>query len=327
MSTHADQCITPADLEAAGFGMNVEDDALKAPLAHVVKGEAEDRTTAYCTFEPSLRQADNAAVLNDLMSANATRQLSAKLHCLYGVSINSVRKDSAEWKRYSLRNDFSLIHPYARSLVYDLRQHTDHTFWGPFKDDGSQDVDWEKMEAIMIVLDHNMKKPKQTFPGYEGLFDVPDKPFVGAIPKSFVSRPSSIPIEPALPLEAQDPYNVTGTWMRIVCFLDYTELYQFNFESEDIPDNRPRKPIDIEEAIRFINMKIHVTKVRPPGEEDGQRLPVVHFSGTSSSLRPSFDPNANSKIRGELFVDLRQTRDWGANVPIRYCQAYSSRRG
>lgn len=30
----------------------------------------------------------------------------------------------------------------------------------------------------------------------------------------------------------------------------------------------------------------------------GERLPVVHFKGTSRSLHASWDPNANSKIRG-----------------------------
>lgn len=33
---------------------------------------------------------------------------------------------------------------------------------------------------------------------------------------------------------------------------------------------------------------------------EGQRLPVVHFRGTSRSLHASWDPNANSKIRGTV---------------------------
>ena len=34
----------------------------------------------------------------------------------------------------------------------------------------------------------------------------------------------------------------------------------------------------------------------------GERLPVVHFRGSSRSLHASWDPNANSKIRGELLI-------------------------
>lgn len=64
-------------------------------------------------------------------------------------------------------------------------------------------------------------------------------------------------------------------------------------------------------------MKWHVTRIEPadahdndPDDEtggdgldwshfEGERLPIVHFAGTSRSLHSSWDPNANSKIRGE----------------------------
>ncbi len=71
-------------------------------------------------------------------------------------------------------------------------------------------------------------------------------------------------------------------------------------------------------AIRLIRIKLQVTKIEPPGtqnEDDeeflpvgeelswdgfqGERLPVVHFRGSSRSLHASWDPNANSRIRGE----------------------------
>lgn len=45
-------------------------------------------------------------------------------------------------------------------------------------------------------------------------------------------------------------------------------------------------------------MKIHVTEIEPPGPEDGQELPVVHFEGISRSLDSSWDNNANSDLRG-----------------------------
>ncbi len=234
-------------------------------------------------------------------SQSSDRQLSAKLHCLYGVSIGTVHKIfESSPPRYSLRHDTAEIHPYARARVYDLRQHTeDGTFWGPFFDDGLQTVDWEKLEAIMIVLDYNMRRSTDTDRQYEGMLELQEKPWLGATPHSFVSPPQSVPMEPALPLEAQDPYNVTGTWMRVVCFLDYNELYNFNFEGDQPEPNQPRQPLDTEEATRLITMKIQVTKIEAPGEDDGQRLPVVRFQGKSSSIRPSWDPNANSKIKGE----------------------------
>lgn len=228
------------------------------------------------------------------------RQLSAKLHCLYGVCIDTIRREGIATSRYSLRSGSAPIHPYARSRVYDLRQHTDGTMWGPFLDDGLATVDWEKMEAIMIVLDYNTKLATAEHKDYQGCLEIQNEPFSGVTPNSYIPTPTAVPMQPTLPLEAQDPYNITGCWMRIVCFLDYAELYDFNFTSDDRPEEgQPRRPIDTQEAIRLITMKLQVTKIAAPGEEDGQGLPVVHFRGTSASNRPHWDPNANSKIKGE----------------------------
>lgn len=77
-------------------------------------------------------------------------------------------------------------------------------------------------------------------------------------------------------------------------------------------------------AIRLIRVKWHVTKIEQPtdgnsdDDEDegldwsnfqGTRLPIVHFAGTSKSLHASWDPNANSKIRGEYAVISCGTND------------------
>ena len=237
------------------------------------------------------------------------RQLSAKLHCLYGVSVGTVRKTyETSPPRYSLRHDTTEIHPYARSRVYDLRQHTeDGTFWGPFLDDGLQTVDWEKLEAIMIILDHNLRHLTDVHRQYEDVLELQENPWVGAKPHSFIPPPQSVPMEPALPLETQDPYNLTGTWTRVVCFLDYTELYEFNFGDHQPEPDQPHKPLSTEEATRLITMKLQVSKIEAPGKDDGQRLPVVHFQGKSSSIRPSWDPHANSKIKGNN-LSLHLTR-------------------
>ena len=64
----------------------------------------------------------------------------------------------------------------------------------------------------------------------------------------------------------------------------------------------PRPALDRGEATRLILMKIHVTSIEPPGEEDGQALPVVHFKGFSRSLDGTWDENANSDLRGEINI-------------------------
>lgn len=73
------------------------------------------------------------------------RQLLAKLHCLYGAP---------RWG-WKTNNDDVDTHCYARARVYDMRNYTQKTKWGPFKNDDSGAVDWEKIEAIITVLGFN----------------------------------------------------------------------------------------------------------------------------------------------------------------------------
>nr|OQO25154.1 hypothetical protein B0A51_09221 [Rachicladosporium sp. CCFEE 5018] len=268
------------------------------------------------------------------------RQTSARLHCLYGVPIDETVPSRSSFHMYRenlnlapssctrLQSKPYLTHTFARSKVYDLRQYTEHTLWGPFKDDGSQHVDWEKVESIMVVLGFNLRKfserPERRFPM------IWDEPWVGASPNSYVSQPmsqptadsppddfsmasNSIPSSPSPSLDSQDPYGVTGTWMRVVCFLDYNDLYAFNFSLPILP-SEPREPIATEEGMIRVLESWQVTGIEPasnsnPDDVDvdgeatdwsdfkGERLPVVHFQGTSRSLHASWDPNANSKIR------------------------------
>lgn len=236
-------------------------------------------------------------------STEEEQQCSAKLHVLYGVPIDPCRTRSRA------------THPYARSRVYDLRRYTEKNQWGPFTDDGEMRVDWERLESVMIVLGYNLRLFSERT---NGRFDpLIDRPWLGVTPNSFTSTPvrknedninetkHDSPMETdidgsQLLLEAQDPYGITGTWMRVVCFLDYTDLYAFNFENDDIEDSEEREPLETTEAIRLIILKLRVTKVEDPGEEDGQMGPVVWFKGTSHSLHTSWDPNANSRIRGRV---------------------------
>jgi hypothetical protein len=268
-------------------------------LSHVFVGRHDSHTaTPRSQLGPNLPPLVAASGPDRLLLKR--QQICAKLHCLYGVPVRYIQKNSTTNSRYNLRYNNLPIHPYVRSRVYDLRQHTDATFWGPFIDDGSLEVDWEKLESIMIILDHNMNLNKRDADPYSDPIPAWDQAFAGAHPYSYFPKSDHLPNEPMVSLESQDPYNVTGTWLRVVCFLDYTELYNFNFPEEQPASGQPRPPLDREEATRFITMKIGVTKIKPPGEDDGQDLPVVHFKGISSALRPSWDPNANSKIRGQI---------------------------
>ncbi|SPJ85489.1 uncharacterized protein FTOL_11270 [Fusarium torulosum] len=215
-------------------------------------------------------------------ACRALQQKSAHLHCLHGKPILNVGR---------LRS--TRTYPYACSKVYDLRNYTDESGWGPFMNDGSFNVDWEKVEAILIVLGHNIGSKRVVARIFGEIWD---SPFSGSFQNSFMAPPP----RDITSLEARDPYGVTGTWYRIVCFLDYSDFFAFNFSfsgDELVAPDATRPPLDVGEATRLIMMRIHVTSIEPPGPEDGQELPVVHFRGLSRSLDDSFDDNANSDIR------------------------------
>lgn len=214
-------------------------------------------------------------------------QMSAHLHCLYGVPILHVPD-------YPRSNRCGKARPFACSKVYDLRQYTDKTKWGPFRNDDTGRVDWEMVEAVMIVLASNIRKMNlNRLPVCRNFWETP---FAGTWSQSY--KPLPLAREPD-PVELQDPYGVTGTWLRVVCFIDYTDFYAYNFTAGNrLPPNAPRDPIDIGEATRLMLMKMRVTKIEPPGPEDGQELPIVHFKGISRTLDDTFDENANSDLRG-----------------------------
>lgn len=209
------------------------------------------------------------------------RQASAKLHCMYGVPIDEIpsRSSFTIWRPKSesspssctrLRSRPKLTHAYARSKVYDLRQYTEATLWGPFRDDGTQRVDWEKVEAIMVVLGFNLRKFTERSDGRFPM--IWDEPFIGATPNSYIAPPAPTgpteKLDPdlikirelALNLNALDPYGVTGTWMRVVCFLDFNDLYAFNFAPGLRADDQ-RPPIDTEEGMLGVEENVRVNLI------------------------------------------------------------------
>lgn len=133
----------------------------------------------------------------------ADRQASAKLHVFHGAPI---------WRTPRLL--FADVYPYAISRVYDLRNYTEQTLWGPFLPDGQATVDWEKMEAAMIVLGQNVTE--FAFQSTGILSPLWYHEWDGVAPGSFTNRPFPRPLE-TTQLSFKDPYNVTGSYLRVNC--------------------------------------------------------------------------------------------------------------
>lgn len=88
-------------------------------------------------------------------------------------------------------------------------------------EDGSGCVDWERVEAIMVVLSYNLnmfENRERIDYGAEWC-----KPFEGCGPNSYISKDG--PRADISGLQAKDPYNITGTWHRIVTFLGMNDEF------------------------------------------------------------------------------------------------------
>lgn len=135
-----------------------------------------------------------------------SRQLSAKLHCLFGIPSSS-----------SLGRRVLGTYPYARSRVYDLRNYTDATKWGPYRDEGSMRVDWEMVESLMIILGYNSGLCCRRFvPRFEPPWN---EVLEGVVPEMRAVRveeyPARLVYEPEVPLRLRDPFGVEGVWARV----------------------------------------------------------------------------------------------------------------
>jgi hypothetical protein len=66
-----------------------------------------------------------------------------------------------------------------------------------------------------------------------------------------------------------------------------------------VTHNIPRPPLDRGEATRLILMDLEVTRIEPPGPNDDQGFPVVHFKGVSRSFDTDFVEDVHSTLSGE----------------------------
>lgn len=141
------------------------------------------------------------------------KQLSAKLHCHYGVPVISMPQSPAK------------THSWARSKVYDLRNYDEGTEWGPFLPDGSGRVDWEKMEAILILLGYNISiLADDVDVSLSAIWRVKWR---GAVPYSGLHHTKPTINEGLdLSLDMRDPYGVSGTWLRVRISIVTLKSYQ-----------------------------------------------------------------------------------------------------
>lgn len=99
----------------------------------------------------------------------------------------------------------------------------------------------------------------------------------------------------------QDPYGVTGNWMRVVNFLDYQDLFAFNFTGQhDLPVSVERGPVSTAEAFRLIMLTLWITKIEWPEEEEDQTEDWETVAESSASEAPTPAPDSTEEEAATL---------------------------
>jgi hypothetical protein len=196
----------------------------------------------------------NGSVFEAPKQLRETCQLSAKLHCLFGWWLGFEEQaplkegKDERWRQWAMWQ-------LAAKKTYDVREY-DHTLsqalggkwpgrthsntkWGPFMDVGNTiKVDWERLEAIMYVLGKNLKDG-----GWDGWMklhvfkNIWAQPFGGVWEKSYLSWRLEEDWDPSWVLrkdskvDQQDPYDVSGVYIRVVSYLCASSLSWLSFIS------------------------------------------------------------------------------------------------
>jgi len=169
----------------------------------------------------------------------------------------------------------------SRSFVYDLRNYHSENSWGPFIPLGR--INWIHVEHLINVVLMNLR----------------DLPGMWAHTK------------PPLGLQATRPYSapgvrspidwagIEGTWRRYVCFMDYRDLFTFNYTNVGQGTHDPVIFQDprFREATRLIEVKLRVISKQalrhrlPPLVDRWVSLdpqyPPLYFSGCAKGVQGS----------------------------------------
>lgn len=222
----------------------------------------------------SAMEIDNARPITRSMSANRPRHprtnAEARLHVLAGVTVREERDRKAMGR--------------ARRVVYDLSRTNERTEWSPCKDDGSGEIDWIRLEAVMTV---GVRSFQNAIRGRMTL------------PQGFKY---SIPYRSLIPAEAPNDWaRATGNWCGTYVFLNWNDLLDFNVFNGPTA-SQPNLEDAPEQCGGLMKLELHLDdtitedpalKTHLPFCDD---LPPLYFSGLSKS----YDWSLATAVRGRV---------------------------
>ncbi|KAI0724184.1 hypothetical protein C8T65DRAFT_824509 [Cerioporus squamosus] len=200
----------------------------------------------------------------------------------------------------------------SRAFVYDMRKYQPSTLWGPYRtgEDGRTVlVNWEHIEHILNVVGLKLRDVPISSLGYfkKPLFQMDALRAYSAVGSS--QRPES------------DWAGVSGTWRRFVCFMDYRDLYMFNYSTLppgphdpdffDDPFDEALRPVEL--TLELISRDDYFAEPHripfdpstrsgsprggPIGDcDDDPRFPTLYFKGYSRGAQHSNDATIRGKV-------------------------------
>ncbi|EGO02797.1 hypothetical protein SERLA73DRAFT_176179 [Serpula lacrymans var. lacrymans S7.3] len=163
----------------------------------------------------------------------------------------------------------------SRCTVYDLRNYGPDNSWGPLTSTG--EVSWVHAEAIINVVLMNLSEYNHHW--------VDTRPPCGLEATRAYSAPGATSRSPS------DWAGVEGTWRRFVCFMDYRDLFAFNFSSRANGHQTTFfDDTNFQEAIRLIELTLQLIPsdevpkyftLEPLPDCPNPNYPTLYFTGTS----------------------------------------------
>ncbi|KAG9223148.1 hypothetical protein CCMSSC00406_0000163 [Pleurotus cornucopiae] len=214
-------------------------------------------------------------------------QLEAQLRAYVALGIDSATHGP---KLRSVYSRLEARRTGSRTYTYNLEHYKERNHYGPYLYSPKRRVNWVHVEALMNVVQSNIR-------------EIPHQWAQEVAPPVNLEflRANSSSTETHNPV---DWAGVEGSWARYVCFMDYRELFAFNFTSMY---GGPRNPAyfndpSFREATRLIRLDLQLTspdKLKFRGsmdagydiaEEQGgesvsstsdPRYPTLYFTGSS----------------------------------------------
>ncbi|THH28290.1 hypothetical protein EUX98_g5910 [Antrodiella citrinella] len=230
----------------------------------------------------------------DLALTEPTEQLCCQLRSQLSLTMD----DGTDTSELSQRRAES------RCAVYNLSNYTIKNLWGPYlpmftlaASPGAQPkVDWKQVEHVMNVVVLNMRELVGT--PYSLM-----RPQLGLEHTRAYSAPGTAALRTN---GSKDWAGLEGLWRRFVCFMDYRELFAFNYSNLDTSLS-PRYFVEdsFTEAVRILEMRIFLKKVEEPTPFDYPECPQLVFEGHVKGLQ-----SRNADVKGFVQRFLDGTIRW-----------------